>query len=302
MSISDAIVGGDLVQEGEPSRPWQDELKEFISKPIVKSALALVALVVVAFLPLFSYVYQLWFVEKDSYYSHGAFIPVIAAYLIYDNRQHLKQIPFKPNILGLIGVLVAGPIVWVASRTTQFAPLSILFVITLISSVLFIGGWKWVKATVLPILYLLFGLPIWQSVIDNYTNPLQTISTKAAFALLKMASADTLKIDETTLMVRQFELNVGVPCSGLKLILAVSAFMAFFMMLAKLNWWKNIVLVALVLPLCILINGLRIAMIGIVGGQFGPEAGHQFHDYSGYISLIVCFFLLKKITSLMGWN
>ncbi len=55
-------------------------------------------------------------------------------------------------------------------------------------------------------------------------------------------------------------------------------------------------------PLALLINGLRIALIGVVGNQWGPEAGHKFHDYSGYITLVLCFFVLFKIARGLGWK
>jgi hypothetical protein len=37
-------------------------------------------------------------------------------------------------------------------------------------------------------------------------------------------------------------------------------------------------------------------MIGMVGNEYGEKAGHDFHDYSGYIALALCFYLLYLIT------
>jgi exosortase/archaeosortase family protein len=64
----------------------------------------------------------------------------------------------------------------------------------------------------------------------------------------------------------------------------------------------NLIFAASILPLALFINGLRIALIGVVGNAWGPEAGAQFHDYSGYITLILCFFILFKGARLLGWK
>jgi exosortase/archaeosortase family protein len=106
----------------------------------------------------------------------------------------------------------------------------------------------------------------------------------------------------TELMLDNFELNVAVPCSGLKLLVAVTAFTVFFMLIARLRWWANAIMLASVLPLCLFINGLRIGLIGIVGEESGRAAGLAFHDYSGYITLLVCFFILFKFARVLGWK
>lgn len=297
--MSVTVTPDKVLEAKEESPGILDEIKVWLKKPIVQGALLVVATLVAAYLPLFKYVYRLWFEEKDSYYSHGALIPLLSIGIIYSNRDKLRDIPYKPNILGAILAVVAIYVAWAASRTSQFAALSVLFVFNLLCSALFIGGWRWLRALAVPSLYMLFGLPVWQSIIDKYTTPLQLISTQAAFKILELTVGNTLRIDSTTLAVNNFELNVGVPCSGLRLLIAVGAFMAFFIVIARLPAWKNAILAALVLPLCVAVNGLRIAMIGIVGGEFGGEAGHQFHDYSGYISLIVCFLALKWLTDTM---
>jgi exosortase/archaeosortase family protein len=95
---------------------------------------------------------------------------------------------------------------------------------------------------------------------------------------------------------------VDVPCSGLKLLLALTAFTIFFVLIARLKWWANLLALGMIPVLAILINGLRIALIGVVGDTWGQDAGMTFHDYSGYITLIICFMILFKIFRWMGWK
>ena len=62
----------------------------------------------------------------------------------------------------------------------------------------------------------------------------------------------------------------------------------------------NVLMAMLVVPLCLLMNGLRIALIGMVGEWNGREAAVQFHDYSGMIMLVLCFFVLCVVAAGCG--
>jgi exosortase len=146
-------------------------------------------------------------------------------------------------------------------------------------------------ALALPIGYLLFMLPVWDAAIDRFTVPLQVLSSDVSYQMLQLLQLNPYKESATFIYLNNFTLNVGAPCSGLKLILSVTAFTLFFMMIAKLKFWGNLVLACITIPFCVLMNGIRITMIGIVGNQWGSKAGSAFHDYSGYI-----------IARFLGWK
>lgn len=243
----------------------------------------------------------LWF-KDDGYYSHGVLVPLISGFIIYKWWPRLKDIPVRPFYPAVIPLLLTGWLLFAGVRIGQIQILSVSLVGMLLCSVWFVAGGRWLWATCGPILFLLFGLPIWSNIIDTYTNPLQIISTDISYSMLQLIGFDPYKQDNTTIFLKNFTLDVGVPCSGLKLTIAVSAFTVFFMMIGRLKWWGNLLMAMAVLPLCLFINGLRISLIGVVGNLYGEKAGHDFHDYSGYITLIVCFFLLFKLARLLGWE
>lgn len=306
-----AEIAGDakLAQEAvekEESKGFDLDTFLTTAKAVSKTAgfrygLVLFGVLALAFWHLYQRLPGLWF-EGDGYYSHGALVPFISGYIIYRWWPKLKDIPVKPSLLAIVPLLMTGWLLFAGTRVQQIQILSVSLVGMVLCGTALILGWRWMWALMLPILYLLFGLPIWSYAIDTYTNPLQVISTDVSYMLLQTFQFDPLKVDSTTIHLNQFTLDVGVPCSGLKLVIAVTAFTCFFMMVAKLKWWGNLMMVMAVLPLCLFINGLRIALIGVVGDMYGPDAGHAFHDYSGYVTLLICFFLLFKLARLLGWN
>lgn len=219
----------------------------------------------------------------------------------------LKEMAPKSSLVTTlcIGTLLMIPMYFalVSTSTPIDAIMSVVLVAAILLGVWLVAGFRWMLAITWPIAYLSFALPLFGMAIEIYTNPLQEYSTQVATFILGLSGFEHMQVNSTTVIMNNgFNLNVGVPCSGLRLILALTAFTIFFVLIANLNWWRNLIMIGLILPLSLIINGLRIALIGIVGEMRGPDAGMAFHDYSGYITLIICFIVLFKIARLLGWK
>lgn len=297
-----------LVQEKEPEPPDEslNESTEAVAAPpdyrwLPYAALAFAGLAA-AFWTLFRWLPGNWFGD-DSYYAHGAVVPLCVALIIWDRWEKLKLIPVKGVTLAIIPIAATLYVTWFAHRTDMRSFQSILLLFLLGFGVLFVAGWRWTRALALPIAYLGFALPIFDRFVDTHTQTIQRWSTDLSFYIMKVGGLGPYRAaDHTTIIVDNFLMDVGVPCSGMKLLLAVFAISVFFMMIAKLRWYANAILLATVVPLTLVVNSLRIATIGLVGANYGADAGHKFHDYSGYISLVLCFILLMKLTKVLGWK
>ncbi len=295
--------------ESEPTAPRLSVPEQVIAftKTIVSSKAfwpGLIAAmgVTALFWTLFRNLLDLWDSE-DGYFSHGFLVPIISIFIIYRWWPRLKTIPVKPGWVALIPLAGLLVLTRAAFAADILLILSICLMMVILATIWLVAGWRWMVALSLPVLYLGFALPLWTFAIDVYTNPLQILSTKASFQMLQLAGFQPfMDTGTTTIYLNNFVLDVGVPCSGLKLIVAVTAFTVFFVLIGGLRWWANLVMFAVILPLCIFINGLRIALIGLVGENYGHDAGMAFHDYSGYITLVICFFILFKIARGLGWK
>ena len=295
-----------------PQKPLLEQAVEFLRACdrwwLVMAAIALAA-IGVAFWPLLRELPSMWlgtgaweFRTGDGYYSHGLLVPFIAGYIAYRRWPQIKDLPVRQGWIAMVPLALALWVLWAADAVDLQQIRSYALIVVLLSVVWLVAGLRWLFALAPSVLYLLFALPIWTGFIDSYTNPLQKVSTSVASLILKGVGLKVYQDAPTSLYLDNFDLNVAVPCSGLKLLVAVSAFTVFFMLIARLRWWSNLLMLAMILPLCLFVNGLRIALIGIVGEQYGRTAGLQFHDYSGYITLLVCFFLLFKYARVLGWK
>jgi exosortase len=240
--------------------------------------------------------------EKDGYYSHGFIVPLITGYIIYRWWPKLKDIPVRPGWIALPFFLLSLYISWAGSVSDLRFILAISIITTILTGTWLVAGWQWMIRTALPVLYLLFAMPIWTFAIDIYTAPLQRLSTVIAYKMLYYTGFDPFMPSQTTILLNNYPMEVASACSGFKLLVAIAAFTIFFVLVGGLKWFGNLVMIALIIPLSLVINGLRVALIGVVGDRYGEVAAAKFHDWSGYITLIVCFFILFKVARLLGWK
>ena len=256
---------------------------------------------------------DVWF-DEEGYYSHGLLIPFMTMAAIYMRRDKIKAEPIGTSKIGLL-IMIGGLLALVASRMIENLSLgNFAFMTTLIGATYFAFGSKVSKHIVGPLLFLIFMMPVLGWLIDIWTNPLQIASTRIAEKMLNIVGygTDMTPAQPTVIHMNNYTLNVGGPCSGFKMILSLTAFTAFFVMISRLGWKKNLILFALTLPLALFINGLRIMLIGVVGEaqttfapvistfaqwlrSYGDDAGMVFHDYSGYGTLLICFVILHFI-------
>ena len=100
--------------------------------------------------------------------------------------------------------------------------------------------------------------------------------------------------------MEDYSLFVDVPCSGFKLLLALLTFSAAFAYLVDGAPVRRLGLFLFSLPLSLLVNSVRIALIGVVGECIGPDAAHVFHDWSGMITLTLGFIALFGLAKGLG--
>ena len=240
--------------------------------------------------------------KTNDYYSHGFIVPILVAWQIRVRKEMWDNVHFKPSAIAWLFLVPLLAAQYLAVTGEFWAVQSCLFIIISLVVCWLIFGFRKALVLSLPIAFVAFALPLWGSLIDGYTNPLQVLSSTVALTILKLSGFNPMKLSPTDIQLNTFTLNVAVPCSGLKLMVAVTCLTCHFILIARAGWLFNVLMAMLVVPLCLLMNGLRIALIGMVGEWNGREAAVQFHDYSGMIMLVLCFFVLFKFAKVFGWN
>ncbi len=272
-----------------------------IQNPLVWVALGALVALVVAYYPVFYYWQYHWF-RSNGYYSHGILVPFLALYMVWMRREEIRQAEVRPSSGGLAVVLIALALRVLGHLTQSSTISSLSFLILMYGVVASLLGWSMVRLVWFPILFLGFMMPLPSTIFDEISQPAQEWSTIIANVMLKTIGIETHRVGNVIYIPGGFDLDVGVPCSGFKMLVSMATFAFFFAYYIRVELWRQVLLVILALPLALVINGLRIALIGIVGTKFGEEAGYTFHDWSGYLVLVVAFAVLFQLGRWLGWQ
>jgi|GEM_PF-771330 len=270
--------------------------------------LALLITLLFLFQHLFEVLPEYWFVS-ESYYSHGPLVPFLVAYIIWDRKDLIsKTSPPNPKIANIISwiafalLLPMAYVVYISSVTDLLTILSLGFVTAFILGSLILFDYNKVWVAMPGLLYLFLAFPFGRGRLDYWTGYLQHFSTSGSFHILEWVGAQPLQVNANQIAVNDYTLYVAAACAGMGLSVSVVAFALLFIIIGRLKLIPSIIMLAASLIVVIPVNAFRIALIAMVGGKYGDAAAASFHDWSGYIALAILFFILMKLTRLLGWK
>ena len=241
----------------------------------------------------------------DSSWSHGFIIPLFSLYFINQQKKELLRVKPETNWLGLVFLLCCLVFYVLVIYVYKFGYFKSIAVIPAIGSiVLFIGGWRLVKYLWLPIVYLIFAIPLPNEVYEKMTIPLRQLAAAISAQILNLvsgleATSVGAMIDVVYKGVRlEPALDVAEACSGMRLLMA---FLALGVAMAYLHYrpiWQRLILLASTLPIAILCNIVRVTITGFIYILWDPKyAQGIYHDTLGLLMLPLAFGLY----GLLAW-
>jgi exosortase len=225
-------------------------------------------LVVIMYAPVLGSLARQWW--EDPNYGHGAFVPVFAAYVLWCARDRWRALPHHPSNFGFaimlfaIGLRVLGTL----GAELFMARLSLLILISGI--VIFLAGFKALRAIAFPIGYLVFMIPLPAIVYYQLTLPLQLWASQLGASGLVAVGIHTVR-EGNLLILPNCTLNVVEACSGIRSLLSLLAAVVAYGYLAEPSLWKRAALAVASIPIAIATNGLRLVATGALSFHFGPS-------------------------------
>jgi exosortase len=219
--------------------------------------------------------------------------------MIWRNRERLAAATWKPSWVGGLLILPTMALLLLGKQANVTVIQSLSFIGLVIGCVLLLAGTAKTRVLLFPLLFLVTMVPLFPDQLINVVAfPIQMKSTQIAAALLNFISLHAVR-EGTMIQLDNYKMAVEGACSGFKTLVSLLTFSAAFAYLVEGATWKRWTVFLITAPLSLLLNGLRITFIGIVGELFGNKAAATFHDYSGFIVLIMAFFILYNLAALM---
>lgn len=264
---------------------------------ISTTGLAVAGLVGLAFVGLF---YQFFWAQngyssqKAGDWSHAYMVPAISAYLLWQRRDELSRVRTVTYWPGLLLVLLSiACYVFFLVGVPNHMGQGWSAILCIFGLVLLLCGPAVAKIAVLPVGYLAMGVTISEAVMNRITWPLQQIAAQGAYVLLTMLgvqveiAGNQLTVIPTT--GAPVPLNVAEACSGMRMVIAFIALGLAVALVAVKPWWQRVLLMVLGVPIAILMNVVRVAVLGIASLSNPDLATGGAHMFIGTLLLVPGF-------------
>ncbi|MCG8672704.1 MAG: VPLPA-CTERM-specific exosortase XrtD [Pseudomonadales bacterium] len=237
-------------------------------------------------------------------YSHGFFLPVIVLYLLWERREILVRQTYPGSYWG--AVLTFGGLILclVGELATIFEAIQYGFVMAIWGIVLSITGLRTFKYYFVPLLILLFMIPLPNFIYHNLSSQLQLLSSQIGVQIINLFEIPVY-LEGNVIDLGQMQLQVVEACSGLRYLfpLMTLGFILGYMFSGPLLFRAFIFLSSI--PITILMNSFRIGLIGVTVEYWGKQAAEGIlHDFEGWAvfmsSLAILVLEIWLIARLMG--
>jgi len=253
------------------------------------------ALFVVLFRQWFLFQFKMSWENKEDW-GHALVIPFISGYLLWQSREMIAKTPvrvFWPAVVPFLAGIFsyAYNLFFISNPMLQ----GFSMVLSLGSMVLLCTGPGLMRYAFLPIVYLLLMVTISESIMLQVTFGLQLMASQGSWLMLSLIGEPTgwFSVDLVGNQLNilsgsgvMHPLNVAEACSGMRMVVAFYALAGAVALLGCTQWWQRISLILLAGPVAILMNMVRVTVLGLLT-LFDPNlASGDAHTLIGTILLV----------------
>lgn len=231
-------------------------------------------------------------------YSHGYFILPLALYLVLLGWRNKPVAGAEPErlrwlgpalvaigaALGLLGNLSSIPDIITYGLLISIAGV-FLAVFGLKRSFLAWPAWA----------YLWFMLPLPNAIYWPLSIRLQFLSSEIGVAMVKLLGIPVF-LDGNIIDLGIYQLQVAEACSGLRYLFPLMSFGFLFAILYEGKTLSKTIIFLSSIPITILMNSIRIAVVAVLVSYFGNAQAEGFlHFFEGWVVFIACLVLLYAV-------
>ena len=228
--------------------------------------------------------------------SHGIILPFLCLYLIWQKRTQILQVECRPTWVGTMLFVFALTINLIGRMAAIASLQQYSFVLAIYGLVITYGGWRLFRSILAPLLLLLFMVPLPSFIMTSISAKLQLLSSQLGVFFIRLAGISVF-LEGNVIDLGVFQLQVAEACSGLRYLFPLMT-MGFVMAYLFRSSFVNRFLVFISsIPLTLLMNSLRIGLIGIMVEYWGISMAEGFlHDFEGWFMFMCsCAVMLLEI-------
>lgn len=243
---------------------------------------------------------RVWSAVEQSY---GPVLLAACLWLAWQRRDALTALPDDGSPVAGFALLVFGLALHALGTSLDAMVLAAASAVpTVIALLLLLKGWRALRVMMLPLVLLLFVIPLPADLVAALTAPLKSAVSAAAASILTSAGYPVARTG-VVLMVGQYQLLVADACAGLTSMFTLEAIGLVYMgVRAHASTRRNVILGLLLVPIAFTANVIRVLILVLVTYHFGDEAGQGFvHGAAGILLFMVATGLMLATDTLLGF-
>jgi exosortase len=255
------------------------------------------ALLTVCYFPVLRHLVHQWSTDDDM--GHGFFVPAIAAYIVWQERERLMSIQWKSHWFGLLILAWSAFQLMIGWLGAELFLQRTALIEAIVGVVLYLGGWQVLKALAFPLFLLVFMVPLPAVVYNQITFPLQLFASAVAEQVLQLVGIPVLR-EGNVLELASQKLSVVEACSGIRSLLSLTFLSLVYGYFFEKNMTLRVLLFLATIPIAIIANAARVTITGILS-EINPELAQGFfHSLEGWVIFMVALTMLAIFHKVAG--
>lgn len=235
----------------------------------------------------------------DPNFSHGFFVPLFSAFIVWQERHWLARLTPHPAWSGLFILILALCILIVGQMGAELFLSRASLLVALAGLIGLFLGWNFFRALLFPWAFLFLMIPIPVIIFNQITFPLQLQASKVAAFVLPLFGVPILR-EGNVINLPSMALEVAEACSGIRSLLSLVTLSIIYGYLMEKRLWVRWVLALASVPIAIAANSIRIIGTGLLVQYWDAEkAEGYFHASWGWIIFVLSLLMLYGVHSLI---
>ena len=194
---------------------------------------------------------------------------------------------FAGSWWGVALLVFGGVLLVIGQLATLYIVVQYAYLASLYGLVLAFLGVAACRLIAVPLLLLLFMIPLPAFFLNNLSNQLQLLSSAIGVNFIRLFGVSVF-LEGNVIDLGGYKLEVAQACSGLRYLfplMTLGFLMAYFY---KGALWKRIVLFLSSIPVTVVTNSARIAAIGLMVEHWGIGMAEGFlHEFQGWMMFML---------------
>lgn len=237
--------------------------------------------------------------EREEY-SFGYMVPFVAAYLAWQRREQVIGISRDGAWYGVV-LVVAGLALAAIGSIGMIATFQQYgFLVALFGLCLAFLGRAGFSRLAGPLAVLVFMVPLPAFFLGDLSQWLQLLSSQIGVAMIRIFGISVF-LEGNVIDLGTLRLQVVEACSGLRYLFPLLTLAFISTCLFRMALWKRVVVIVSAIPITVLMNSARIAVIALLAQSFGRSMAEGFlHDFEGWLVFLVCMVILLGEIALLA--